>query len=162
MCVQAEARERRLLGLCSVMCLPCFLHCNSQTHKVVSQDAAAHFAAQSDSGPMMWEFAPSTLLPFSWLWVVLTIPLLPDFSACARLRERTHLYFSSSIPISIILKNQFACHFLFLVEKKPQPWTWQPLNLSTTASYPQHNVGEARHMQAGMAVHQNMILMCKS
>lgn len=34
--------------------------------------------------------------------------------------------------------------------------------MNLTASHPEHNVGETRHIQAGIAVDQNMILMSTS
>lgn len=140
----------------------CFLHCNSQTHKASEPGWEAQ--ASSPLGCSVW------LL--SYEVTVWSGPNSPS-PAKALLHVLTHgrrdLYFSSScrnvFPLLLFKKKKtkrFACHFLFLVEKKPQPWTWQLLNLGTTASHPEHNEGETRHMQAGIAVHQNMILMSKS
>lgn len=160
MCVQIKAKERWSLGLCSVICLRAFSTVIPKHTRWVSQDGkprpAAHLAAQSDSCPMRWQCG-----------VALTLPLLPRrFYTCSPMGGEiftpvlvvemySHYYYLKK-------KKRFACHFLFLVEKKPQPWTWQLLNLGTTASHPEHNEGETRHMQAGIAVHQNMILMSKS
>lgn len=142
------------------MCLPCFLHCNSQTHKASEPGGEAQPAAPSLlslPGPTTtWQWAPLGPFTLSWLWGG------SNYSSTAKIfldvlaYEREQIFISVLVvemySTTIILKNRFADYFLFPVEKKPQPWMWQPLNFSMTASHPEHNIGETRHIQAGMAV----------
>lgn len=132
--LRQKQRNDDYLDYCSVFCLLCFLPCHPQTHKA----SESGWEAQASS-PLcsVWlcsydvTVCSLSSLYFSWLWAVLTIPLLP-LSGCAPLWERADLYFSSSYRnvFPLLLFKNIACPF-FSSREGPQPWTWLLHTLNT-------------------------------